>query len=169
MAAYDARRLTEQAFDSEKERDRRLRTGDRATMEGRYLIQFVSQIMLAEIRAVVREKDLADRYPVQNLLATLSTLNVLEYEGQKGLSEATRNVRRILDIFDLEVPDRPLYHADMFDPSELLHPVGKAYAANEESDKRCSRPCYTITAHYRISEEKARFPAFGLLSPLART
>lgn len=155
MAAYDTRRLTEQAFDSEKERDRRLMTGDRATMEGRYLIQFVSQIMLAEIRAVVREKDLADRYPVQNLLATLSTLNVLEYEGQKGLSEATRNVRRILDIFDLEVPDRPLYHADMFDPSELLHPVGKAYAANEGSDKRCSRPCYTITAHYRISAVKS--------------
>ena len=49
MAAYDARRLTEQAFDTEKERDRRIRTGDPDTMEGRYPIQFISQILLAEI------------------------------------------------------------------------------------------------------------------------
>ena len=55
MAAYDARRLTEQAFDTEKERDRRIRSGDPDTMEGRYLIQFISQILLAEIRAVLRE------------------------------------------------------------------------------------------------------------------
>jgi hypothetical protein len=108
MAAYNARRLTEQAFDSEKERDDRLRSGDSVTVEGRYLIQFVSQIMLAEIRAVVREKDLADRYPVQSLLATLSTLNVLEYGGRRGLSEITKNVRRILEVFDLGVPSAPL-------------------------------------------------------------
>ncbi|MBE6519873.1 MAG: hypothetical protein E7Z68_01980 [Thermoplasmata archaeon] len=123
--AYDARRLTEQVFDSKKERDDRLRSGDSVTVEGHYLIQFVSQIMLAEIRVAVREKNLTDRYPVQNLLATLSTLNVLEYGRRKGLSEVTKNVRKILEVFNIDVPSVPPYHADMFDLSGLLHPVAK--------------------------------------------
>ena len=123
MAAYDARRLTEQAFDTEKERDRRIRTGDPDTMEGRYLIQFISQILLAEIRAVLREKDSDSKYSLEGILATLSTLNVLEYEGRRGLSEITRNVRDILKLFDTEVPKEPLYHTEMFDPSVLLDQV----------------------------------------------
>ena len=123
MAAYDARRLTEQAFDTEKERDRRIRTGDPDTMEGRYLIQFISQILLAEIRAVLREKDSDSKYSLEGILATLSTLNVLEYEGRRGLSEITRNVRDILKLFDTEVPKEPLYHTEMFDLSVLLDQV----------------------------------------------
>ena len=56
-------------------------------------------------------------------MATLSTLNVLEYEGWRGLSEITRNVRDILKLFDTEVPKEPLYHTEMFDPSVLLYQV----------------------------------------------
>jgi len=123
MAAYDARRLTEQAFDTEKERDRRIRTGDPDTMEGRYLIQFVSQILLAEIRAVLREKDSDSKYTLEGILAVLSTLDVLEYEGRRGLSEVTKNVRTVLRLFDTEVPKEPLYRTEMFDPSVLLGPV----------------------------------------------
>lgn len=115
MAAYDARRLTEQAFDSEKSSDRRLRTGDSVTLQGRYLIQFVAQILTAEIRATLREKDADSRYTVEGLLATLSTLNVLEYGEERGLSEVTKNVRRILKLFDVDVPKTPLYHEAIFD------------------------------------------------------
>lgn len=120
MAAYDARRLTEQAFDAEKSRDRRLRTGDRVTMMGRYTLQFIAQMLLAEIRAVLREKDRDSRYTVEGILATLSTLDVLEYDGRRGLSEVTKNVRDVLALFDLEVPHEPLYHVEMFDPAALL-------------------------------------------------
>ncbi len=123
MAAYDARRLTEQAFDTEKERENRRRTGDRETMEGRYLIQFISQIMLAEIRAILREKDKDSKYTVESILAILSTLNVMEYNGRRGLSEVTKNVRTVLKMFDIEVPKEPLYHAEMFDPMNLVEPV----------------------------------------------
>lgn len=45
MAAYDARRLTEQVFDTEKEQDRRFRTSDPVTLKGSYFIQFTAQIM----------------------------------------------------------------------------------------------------------------------------
>ena len=120
MAAYDARRLTEQAFDTEKSTDRRLRTGSSVTLRGRYFIQFVSQILRAEIRATLREKDSDARYTEEGLLATLSTMNVLEYGGDRGISEITRNVRRILKLFDVEVPKEPLYHAEIFDVGEYL-------------------------------------------------
>ncbi|MBR7152832.1 MAG: transposase [Candidatus Methanomethylophilaceae archaeon] len=120
MAAYDARRLTEQAFDSEKTFDRRLRTGDHVTLNGRYFIQFVAQILLAEIRAVLREGDSDSTYTVEGMLATLSTLNVLEYNGERGLSEVTKNVRRILKLFDVEVPGEPIHHAEIFDMEKCL-------------------------------------------------
>lgn len=120
MAAYDARRLTEQAFDTEKSSDRRLRTGDPATLQGRYFIQFVAQILRAGIRAILREKDRDSKYTEEGLLATLSTMNVLEYGGEKGISEITRNVRRILELFDVEVPKEPFHHAEIFDVQEYL-------------------------------------------------
>lgn len=120
MAAYDARRLTEQAFDSEKSCDRRIRTGNKVTMVGRYMIQFLAQMLLAEIRATLRENDCDSKYTVESVLATLSTLNVLEYGSRRGLSEVTKNVRRILKLFDLDVPTEPMYHAEMFDPALML-------------------------------------------------
>lgn len=84
MAAYDVRRLTEQAFDVEKSRDRRLRAGNMVTMLGRYTIQFIVQMILAKIRAVLGEKDVDSRYTVEGILAILSTLDVLEYDGRGG-------------------------------------------------------------------------------------
>ena len=47
-------------------------------------------------------------------------MNVLEYGGDRGISEITRNVRRILKLFDVEVPKEPLYHAEIFDVGEYL-------------------------------------------------
>ncbi len=120
MAAYDARRLTEQAFDTEKASDRRLRSGDMVTVRGRYFIQFIAQILRAEIRATLREKDSDARYTEEGILATLSTLNVIEYGGQRGLSEVTKNVRRILKLFDLEVPKEPLFNVPIFDMAEYI-------------------------------------------------
>lgn len=115
MAAYDARRLTEQAFDTEKSTDRRLRTGNAVTLEGRYFIQFIAQILRAEIRATLRENDCDAKYTEEGLMATLSTLNVLEYGDEKGLSEITKNVRRILKLFGADVPSEPMYHVPIFD------------------------------------------------------
>ncbi len=121
MVAYDARRLTEQAFDTEKSSDRRLRTGEPTTLQGRYFIQFVEQILRAEIHAILRENDRDSKYTEEGLLATLSTMNVLDYGGEKGILEITRNVRRILELFDVEVPKEPLYHAEFFDVQEHLN------------------------------------------------
>lgn len=120
MAAYDARRLVEQAFDTEKSSDRRLRTGDIVTLRGRYFIQFIAQILRAEVRATLREKDCDAEYTEEGLMATLSTLNVLEYGGERGLSEITRNVRRILKLFEVEVPSEPLCRVPIFDMHDYV-------------------------------------------------
>ncbi len=120
MAAYDARRLTEQAFDTEKASDRRLRSGNIVTVKGRYFIQFVAQILRAEIRATLREKDSDSRYTEEGIMATLSTLNVLEYGGQRGLSEITKNVRRILKLFGFDVPKEPMYHTSIYDMASYI-------------------------------------------------
>ena len=123
MPAYDARRLVEQVFDTEKEQDRRLRTADPVTLEGRYFIQFIAQILQSEIKAVLREKDSDSRYTMDGLLATLNTLDVLQYGGQKGLSEVTKNVRNIFGLFDMDVPKEPLNGVEMTDLLNLMHPV----------------------------------------------
>lgn len=115
MAAYDARRLTEQAFDSEKSTDRRPRTGDVITLQGRYFIQFITQILHAEMRATLGEKHCDTKYTKEGLLATLSTPNVLEYGGEKGLLEITKNVWRILKLFEVDILSGPLHHVPIFD------------------------------------------------------
>ncbi len=120
MAAYDARRLTEQAFDTEKTSDRRLRSGNIVTVRGRYFIQFIAQILRAEIRATLREKDADAKYTEEGIMATLSTLNVLEYGGERGLSEITKNVRRILKLFEVDVPKEPMFHVEIFDMASYV-------------------------------------------------
>lgn len=132
MAAYDARRLTEQTFDVEKVRDRRLRMGNHITLLGRYMIQFIVQILLAEMRATIRESHKDAAYTLEDVLATLSTLNVMEYDGCRGLSEVTKDVRCIFEMFDVEAPKEPIYHRYMFDP--LLLPPDNQTNANEATE-----------------------------------
>lgn len=123
MASYDARRLVEQVFDTEKEQDRRLRTANPVTLEGRYFIQFIAQIMQAEIKAVLREKDTDSKYTMENILSALNTVNTLCYGNQRALSEITRNVRRIMDLFDMEIPKEPLFGQEILDVMNLARPV----------------------------------------------
>jgi len=125
MASYDARRLVEQVFDTEKEQDRRLRTADPVTLEGRYFVQFIAQILQAEIKAVLREKDVDSKYTMENILSTLNTVNALSYGNQNALSEITKNVRRIMDLFEMDVPDKPLYNQEVMDLINLTKPVPK--------------------------------------------
>ena len=67
--------------------------------------------------------DRDSKYTVESILTILSTLNVIEYNGERGLSEITKNVRTVLKLFDLEVPKEPMYHVEMSNPLDLLRPV----------------------------------------------
>lgn len=113
IAVYDTRRFTEQALNSNKIRDRRLRTGNRTILLERYITQFIIQILLARMRATIRESDKNTAYTLEGLLAIL---NVMEYDRRRGLSKVTKNFRLILRILDIEVPKEPIYHGYIFDP-----------------------------------------------------
>ena len=68
----------------------------------------------------MREKDADARYTEEGIMATLSTLNVLEYGGERGLSEITKNVRRILKLFEVDVPKEPMFHVEIFDMASYV-------------------------------------------------
>jgi hypothetical protein len=106
MTAYDARRLTEQAFDFSKSDDRRHRTPDKYTMIGRSLIRFVALILRCELCAEIRESDRRD-LSVSQALGYLNTVNCLSYGSSSTVSEITRNCRRIFELFGVDVPKEP--------------------------------------------------------------
>jgi hypothetical protein len=58
MLAYDARRLTEQAFDHKKGETKRFYTSDKATMKGREFLLFLDLVMRCEMSAEIREAKL---------------------------------------------------------------------------------------------------------------
>ncbi|MBR4504225.1 MAG: hypothetical protein IKP20_04565, partial [Candidatus Methanomethylophilaceae archaeon] len=86
MTAYDARRLTEQAFDFSKSEDRRHRTPDKHTMMGRSLIRFVALILKCELCAEIRESGRREM-SVGQAIGYLNTINCLSYGSSSALSE----------------------------------------------------------------------------------
>jgi len=104
MSAYDARRLTEQAFDAQKNGldGRRFRTGDKYVAIGRFFVKMVALIMRCEMCARIREKKL--RTTAEGIL--LSTGNILAARcgNVRGLTEITKTNREIFDAFGISRP-----------------------------------------------------------------
>ena len=123
MTAYDARRLTEQAFDFSKTDDRRHRTPDKYTMIGRSLIKFVSLIMKCELCAEIRESGKREM-SVGQALGYLNTINCLSYGSSSALSEISKNCRNIFGMFGVEVPNEPVLGIGVCDLRCLATPKG---------------------------------------------
>ena len=123
MTAYDARRLTEQAFDFSKTDDRRHRTPDKYTMIGRSLIKFVSLIMKCELCAEIRESGKREM-SVGQTLGYLNTINCLSYGSSSALSEISKNCRNIFGMFGVEVPNEPVLGIEVCDLRCLATPKG---------------------------------------------
>ena len=123
MTAYDARRLTEQAFDFSKTEDRRHRTADKYTMIGRSFIRFVSLILKCELCAEIRESGKKEM-SVGQTLGYLNTINCLSYGSSSALSEITKNCRNIYGTFNVEVPHEPLREMEVCDLRLLLESKG---------------------------------------------
>ena len=85
------------------------------------------------MRATIRELDKNTAYTLEGVFATLSTLNLIEYGGRRELSEVTKNVRRILEMFDVEVLKELAYYGCMFDPLPLL-PLDNQTDVNEAAE-----------------------------------
>ncbi len=103
MTVYDARRLTEQAFDFSKSEDRRHRTPDKHTMIGRSLIRFVALILKCELCAEIRESGRRE-LSVGQAIGYLNTISCLSYGSSSALSEISKNCRSIFGLFGVDVP-----------------------------------------------------------------
>ena len=123
MTAYDARRLTEQAFDFSKSDDRRHQTSDKYTMIGRSFIRFVSLIMKCELCAEIRESGKRE-ISVDQALGYLNTINCMSYGSSSALSEISKNCRNIFGLFRIDVPKEPLSGVEICDPMRLIQPKG---------------------------------------------
>ena len=104
MAAYDARRLTEQEFDEDKGTDRRFRTGNRQTMEGRMFIRHISTTLKCEIRATMREAGLDRRMPAQSAINRANAISGICSDGVCSIRNVTKNARTIYELFGFELP-----------------------------------------------------------------
>ena len=110
MAAYDARRLVEQAFDCEKSADRRFRTGDKTTLEGREFVRFVSLMMKSGIAAAFREEKLDSKYTVDSALASLNCINAVSAGGESWLHGMNKSHRTLFEAVGGRAPKEPEYH-----------------------------------------------------------
>lgn len=121
MTAYDARRLTEQAFDFSKSDDRRHRTPDKYTMIGRSLIRFVALIMKCELCAEIRESGKRE-VSVDQAIGYLNTINCLSYGSSSALSEISKNCRNLFSLFGIDVPEEPVSGVEVCDLRRLAIP-----------------------------------------------
>jgi len=109
MSAYDARRLTEQAFDSLKnEMDcRRIRTGDRYSAYGRFFVSTAALAIRCEIAAVIRENKLGRT--TDGILRSMGCISAIGMNGTWRLSPITKNCREIFAEFGLRIPGHVVF------------------------------------------------------------
>jgi hypothetical protein len=118
MSAYDARRLTEQAFDFSKSEDRRFRTSDKIRMEGRGFIRFVELMMICEMSAEIRESGCTGM-SVSEAMASLNTIEARRYGSTAILTEETKKCRDIFKAFDMVVPTKVIEGTEVCDLMRL--------------------------------------------------
>jgi len=118
MSAYDARRLTEQAFDLSKSEDKRFRTSDKTRMEGRGFIRFVELMMICEMSAEIRESGCTG-LSVPETIASLNTIEARSYGSAKILTEVTKKCRDIFKAFDMVVPSTVIEGTEVCDLMRL--------------------------------------------------
>ena len=118
MSAYDARRLTEQAFDLSKSEDKRFRTSGKTRMEGRGFIRFVELMMICEMSAEIRESGCTG-LSVPETIASLNTIEARSYGSAKILTEVTKKCRDIFKAFDMVVPSTVIEGTEVCDLMRL--------------------------------------------------
>ena len=104
MKVYDIRCYVEQAFDKKKTSDRRFRTGDKITMEGREFVRFLALMLRAEMEAEFRENKLDTKYTVEGTLSNLSSIIALTKGTWSRLDNVTKSHRTVFESCGFEVP-----------------------------------------------------------------
>lgn len=104
MTAYDARRLVEQGYDTQKTRNRRYLVSDKDTMEGREFLNFLVMTLRCEIAAEIREAGETSNLTVEGVISSLDCIQVREYHGASYISEIDKRQREMYGALNIPVP-----------------------------------------------------------------
>ena len=104
MTAYDARRLTEQAYNHSKEEDKRFRTPNKTRLNGRMMIRFISLTLKCEIAARIREANMVSKLDVTTCIESMNTIGARKYGDVSRLTEITKQCRTICEVLHVDVP-----------------------------------------------------------------
>ena len=105
MSVYDARRLTEQAFDVYKNEldGRRPRTGNKYVARGRLFVKFIALMMRCEIAASMRERRIA-KISVDGILRSMGNIMAVRCGNIRGMTEISKTNRELYATFGIPVP-----------------------------------------------------------------
>ena len=104
MKVYDIRCYVEQAFDKKKSSDRRFRTGDKVSMEGREFVRFLALMLRAEMEAEFRENRLDAKYTVEGTLSNLNSMVSLIKGDWSRLDNVTKTHRTVFESCGFDIP-----------------------------------------------------------------
>lgn len=109
LQVYRDKDIVEKCFDDLKNTldMKRLRMHSIETVDGRLFVQFIALILMSELRRVMRESKLIERYTVRELLLEMDPLTKIRYEGKYGLilTEVTKPQREILALLKIDLPE----------------------------------------------------------------
>jgi transposase len=107
MRCYDTREVVEKAYDVFKTDldGGRARTSDPDTARGRFFVKTAALMIRVRMENTISSSKHTD-ITVKNALQTLSTLRAVGGDGEWRLTEATKNIRTILELFGVKLPEK---------------------------------------------------------------
>lgn len=107
LLLYRNKDCVEKSFDNMKNElsANRLRVHSRESMEGRLFIRFISLILYSRIHNIMREKNLINKYTIEEVLYEMKKLKIIELENRrKILTEISKTQKELfMNLID-EVP-----------------------------------------------------------------
>lgn len=119
MQAYDARRLTEQAFDGKKGESPRFYTDDLDSMRGREFLRFLDLVLRCEIAAEIREAKLSQSISVESAVSIADCVQAKKYHSTVSLGEIDKRQRELFGHLKLPVPTTVETGVLLFDPETI--------------------------------------------------
>lgn len=116
MQMYDARGLTEQAYDKQKGTRKRFGTSDKDRMEGMEFLRFLDLILKCEISALLRECKDKHSLSVESVIAMSSCIQAKEFQGVYALNEIDKKQRRVFEVLGIDLPVEPLMGQSILRP-----------------------------------------------------
>ena len=79
----------------------------RESLQGYLFIQYIALHLYSQILDHLKRKDLLKRYSVQDILTHLSKVTVVEIDGKDRIGEITRQTKKIIELLELPITERP--------------------------------------------------------------